>query len=130
MNKQRVPVRRILAVAAAALTLYVGLAQAQGTTPAMPAMPASSGAMSGHGSGAMGQSMMTGMKQMQGMKPSGDTDKDFAMMMKMHHEQALGMAETELEHGKSSEMKAMARKIIAAQKKEIAEFERWMKKHP
>ena len=41
MNKQRVPVRRILAVAAAALTLYVGLAQAQGTTPAMPAMPAS-----------------------------------------------------------------------------------------
>ena len=133
MNKQRVPVRRVLAVAAAALTLCVGWAQAQGTTPAMPAMPAmpaSSGAMSGHGSGAMGQSMMTGMKQMQGMKPSGDTDKDFAMMMKMHHEQALGMAETELEHGKSSEMKAMARKIIAAQKKEIAEFERWMKKHP
>ena len=74
----------------------------------------------------MSQSMMSGMKQMQEMKPSGNTDKDFAMMMKMHHQQALGMAQIQLEHGKSPELKAMAKKIITAQKKEIAEFDRWM----
>ena len=52
------------------------------------------------------------------------------MMMKMHHQQALDMAQLELDQGKSSEMKAMAKKIIATQKKEIAEFDQWMKKHP
>ena len=67
---------------------------------------------------------------MQDMKASGDTDKDFAMMMKIHHQQALDMAQVELDRGKSPEMKSMARKIIAAQKKEIAEFDKWMKKHP
>ena len=50
-------------------------------------------------------SMMTGMDGMQKMQMSGDTDKDFAMMMKMHHQQALTMAEMELAQGKSSEMK-------------------------
>ena len=74
--------------------------------------------------------MMGGMEKMQHMKSAGDTDKDFAMMMKMHHQQALDMAQMELDHGKSEEMKAMAKKIIAAQKKEIAEFDRWLKKHP
>ena len=68
------------------------------------------------------------MKDMM-MSPSGDADKDFAMMMKMHHQQALDMAKIELEHGKSPEMKAMAARIIAAQKKEIAELDQWMKKH-
>ena len=74
--------------------------------------------------------MMPGMKQMQEMEASGNTDKDFAMMMKMHHQQALDMAQIELEHGSSPELKAMAKKIIEGQKKEIAEFDRWMKTHP
>ena len=50
------------------------------------------------------------------------------MMMKMHHQQAVNMAQTELANGKSSEMKAMAKRIIAAQKKEIAEFDKWLSK--
>ena len=60
------------------------------------------------------------------MKPSGDTDMDFAMMMKMHHEQALEMAKAEIARGKSAELKAMSRKIIAAQQKEIAQLDKWM----
>ena len=32
---------------------------------------------------------------MQAMKRTGDTDKDFAMMMKLHHQQALDMARAE-----------------------------------
>ena len=53
------------------------------------------------GSHDMKSSMMMGMDGMQKMQMSGDTDKDFAMMMKMHHQQALNMAEMELANGKS-----------------------------
>jgi len=71
---------------------------------------------------------MMGMESMQQVPLSGDTDKDFAMMMKLHHQQALNMAEMELANGKSAEMKAMAKQIIAAQKKEIAQFDKWLAK--
>jgi len=76
----------------------------------------------------MKAAMMMGMDGMQKMTMTGDVDKDFAMMMKMHHEQAVNMAEMQLAHGKSSEMKTMSRKIIAAQKKEIAQFDKWLGK--
>ena len=84
------------------------------------------GMQSGAGRSDMKQSMMGGMDSMQKMQMSGNTDKDFAMMMKIHHQGAVDMAEMELAHGKSPVMKAMAKKIIAAQKKEIAEFDRWL----
>lgn len=74
----------------------------------------------------MKSSMAMGMDKMQKMPMSGDTDKDFAMMMKMHHQQGVDMARMELEHGKSPEMKKMAKQIIAAQNKEIAQFDRWL----
>jgi uncharacterized protein (DUF305 family) len=80
------------------------------------------------GSHDMKAAMMMGMDGMQKMTMSGDTDKDFAMMMKMHHQQALHMAEMQLAHGKSPEMKAMAKQIIVAQKKEIAQFDKWLGK--
>ena len=80
------------------------------------------------GSQEMKQAMMAGMDGMEKMTITGDTDCDFAMMMKMHHQQAVDMANMELAHGKSSAMKAMARQIIAAQKKEIAQFDRWLAK--
>ena len=82
----------------------------------------------GHGSDAMQKSMMSGMDGMKDMKMSGDTDKDFAMMMKMHHQQALGMAKVEVEQGKSPELKAMASKMIKDQSKEIEQLDQWMKK--
>lgn len=97
------------------------------TTPA--AMPAAQ-MQKGEGSEEMKKSMMSGMDGMQKMQMSGDVDKDFAMMMKMHHEQALTMAKTEIDHGKSAELKAMARKIVKDQTKEIAQLDAWMKKHP
>jgi uncharacterized protein (DUF305 family) len=76
----------------------------------------------------MKQSMAKGMEAMQKMPMSGDVDKDFATMMKMHHQQAIDMAQMELQGGKSPEMKAIAAQIIKAQKKEIAQFERWLAK--
>ena len=72
--------------------------------------------------------MMTGMDSMQKMPMTGNIDKDFAMMMKIHHQQALDMAQMELKDGKSPAMKKMAKQIIAAQKKEVAMFDQWLAK--
>ena len=76
----------------------------------------------------MKQSMMAGMESMHKMAITGDTDKDFAMMMKMHHQQGVDMANIELAQGKSPAMKAMAKQIISAQKKEITRFDQWLAK--
>lgn len=76
------------------------------------------------------QAMKAGMDAMHNMPMSGDVDKDFAAMMKHHHEQAVAMAQIELRDGKSPELKAMARKMIKDQKKEIDMLGAWLKKHP
>ena len=88
----------------------------------MPMQPGSAG------SNDMMAAMSKGMDGMQKMPMSGDTDKDFATLMKMHHQQAVNMSEMELAKGKSREMKAIAKKIIAAQKKEIAQLDQWLAK--
>lgn len=82
-----------------------------------------------HGSEQMKSTMESGMRGMQQMPMSGDTDKDFAMMMKMHHQQAVDMAKAEVEHGKSPELKAMASKMIKEQSKEIEQLDKWLQKH-
>ncbi|CAN7616022.1 DUF305 domain-containing protein [Rhizobacter sp. LjRoot28] len=83
----------------------------------------------GQGAGMMHDSMMSGMQKMQGMPSTGDVDRDFAAMMRVHHQQAVDMAKAELAHGKSPELKAMAQKIIKEQQKEIAELDRWLAKN-
>ena len=101
-------------------------AQAAHSMDSSASMPMG-GMQSGAGNSAeMKQSMKTCMENMQKGHMSGDSDKDFAMMMKMHHQGAIEMAKMELMHGKSPAMKAMAKNIIAAQKKEIAKFDRWL----
>jgi uncharacterized protein (DUF305 family) len=77
---------------------------------------------------------MKGMMQdnndkMSAMKMTGNTDVDFAMMMRIHHLGAIDMAQAELRDGKDPQMKKMAKAIIAAQKKEIAQFDRFLAKH-
>ena len=74
-------------------------------------------------------SMMGMMKSMDFMKTTGDPDHDFAMMMKMHHQGAIDMAQMELKSGKDASMRAMAKKIIEAQQKEIKQFDQWLAKH-
>lgn len=77
----------------------------------------------------MHKSMMKGMKDMESMPATGDTDHDFAMMMKKHHQSALDMANVELQQGKDPKLRSMAKGIITSQKKEIKEFDRWLAKH-
>jgi uncharacterized protein (DUF305 family) len=84
--------------------------------------------MSGMGSDHSGElhaAMMKGMQDANSMKMSGDVDKDFAMMMTMHHEQAIAMAKVLQDHGRNAELKAMALKMSAQQQKEIQELKRF-----
>ena len=68
-------------------------------------------------------------KDMNSMSMTGNVDKDFVMMMKVHHQSAVDMAKDELSHGKKYEMKQMAQKIIEDQNKEIKEFNDWLDSH-
>jgi uncharacterized protein (DUF305 family) len=124
------PFKALWLLPLAALWVASASAQAQ-TAPAMApsaSMPMGQMHKGAAGSHDMKASMMMGMDSMQKMPMSGDIDKDFAMMMKMHHQQALNMAELQLAQGTSPEMKAMAKQIIVAQKKEIAQFDKWLAK--
>ncbi|MHC8299265.1 DUF305 domain-containing protein [Pseudomonas sp. ZS1P83] len=75
----------------------------------------------------MDHSKMDCMKEMGGMSKTGDVDYDFAANMRMHHQMAVKMSQAELKNGKNPEMLRMAKDIIAAQEKEIAVFDQWMK---
>jgi uncharacterized protein (DUF305 family) len=127
-NKMVHSVRALALFPLAVLCIASVAAQAQ--TPPLPDPPAvmHQGPMQPgtNGSESMKQMMMSGMDSMQNMPRSGDTDKDFAMMMKMHHQQGVDKAKIELEQGKSPEMKALAKQIISAQQKEILRFDQWL----
>jgi uncharacterized protein (DUF305 family) len=125
----------VLSVFTAAAVASVICTSALAQSPAAPA-PADASKMAAPVAKSMMQpndmtkSMEKMHEKMSGMSMSGDQDMDFAMMMKAHHEGAIDMAQAELDHGKNPMMRAEAKKIISAQKKEIAEFDQWMKKHP
>lgn len=80
------------------------------------------GDMKGHSMGSMEmhKAMTDGMQMP--MKMSGNVDKDFAMMMRMHHQSAIKMVDLLLEHGTNAELKAMARRMKAAQQAEIKQL--------
>jgi uncharacterized protein (DUF305 family) len=125
---------RILA-AVALLTISVGAAFAQQTAPGaaakMPgmAMPAPSRADVNPSTQAFKAADDKMMKDMS--RPmTGNTDQDFVAGMLPHHAGAVDMARVELQYGKDPEMRRLARAIIVAQDKEIAQMEAWQKKHP
>jgi uncharacterized protein (DUF305 family) len=131
--------RRILSTAA--LKLVISAAVSAGALAfAAPAMAQSAGhaphdmSKPAHAAGKASMNMHSSMddmhKKMKGMAMTGNPDIDFAMMMVGHHQGAIDMAQAQIDHGKDKQMISAAKKIIAAQKKEIAMFEAWMKKHP
>ena len=95
-----------------------------------PGMAASApmGAGNMMGAGHMDMKAMMGnmSEKMTAMPMSGNTDVDFATMMRMHHQGAINMAEAELKTGKNVQMRTMAKNIIAAQKKEIAQLDKFL----
>jgi uncharacterized protein (DUF305 family) len=65
---------------------------------------------------------------MQGMMAE-DPDVSFVCGMIAHHQGAIHMAKTELEHGDNDRAKEMAQKIIDAQTREIAEMKTWLEEN-
>lgn len=60
------------------------------------------------------------------MKPTGNVDVDFVKGMIPHHQGAIDMAKIELEKGKDPAIRKMAKEIIKAQEKEIADMRKWL----
>jgi uncharacterized protein (DUF305 family) len=71
------------------------------------------------------------MDMMQGMavEYTGNADVDFRLKMIPHHQGAIDMAKVALEHGTDPDTKLLAEAIIAAQEREIAEMQDWLKKN-
>lgn len=123
-----------LCVCAVALScmgsLAASTAHAQASAPSGSTGQGSSAMhLGGSASMDMHAGMMRGMDAMQQMKPTGDADRDFATMMKMHHQQAVEMSQTYLKQAKSPELKKMAQKIVRDQQKEIGQFDKWLQAH-
>ena len=74
----------------------------------------------------MKNNLVSGMDSMQKMPVTGNTDKDFAMMMKMHHQQGVELAQLQLSKGNSPVMNTMAKNIISVKKKDIAQLDKWL----
>ncbi len=58
------------------------------------------------------------MKDMH-VRPSGNVDRDFAVMMIAHHQGAIDMALAELRHGQNERLKRLANEIVVEQRQEI-----------
>ena len=124
--------RKACHVAFGALVIAVlpSLAQAQAAKEPMHGGMAASAPMAMPSGGMDMKAMMKDMGgKMTLMSMSGDPDVDFAMMMRMHHQGAIDMANAELSNGKDPQLKKMAKAIVSAQKKEIAQFDAYMAKH-
>lgn len=60
---------------------------------------------------------------------TGNADVDFVTGMIPHHQGAVDMAKVLLEKGTDPELKKLAKGIVAAQEKEIAFMNKWLKNH-
>jgi len=77
------------------------------------------------------QQRMTASMQamMQPVAPTGNIDQDYVRMMIPHHQSAVEMAQAVVDLGKDAEVKKMAQGMVTAQKKEIEQFQAWLKQH-
>jgi uncharacterized protein (DUF305 family) len=109
------------------------LAAGLGLPPALqPAAQQAAMPQHGGGDGMHGPAMHDATERMRrgvDTPSSGDPDVDFARMMIPHHEGAIEMAKSQLENGKDPELRRLAEEIIAAQEKEIAFFQGWLRQH-
>lgn len=71
--------------------------------------------------------MMTDMNAALRGKTGDDFDKAFISEMIVHHQGAVEMAELALKQAKHQEIKDLAKAIITAQNKEIADMKAWAK---
>lgn len=69
------------------------------------------------------------MDEMMAMQMPPDPDIAFGLMMRMHHQGAIDMANKELQSGDDAQMREMAQKMIKDQKAEIQELTTFLNGH-
>lgn len=110
-----------IATLAAVAALFAAPAFAQTTSPQVP---------QGGGSPAMQAAMERMQRDMAAMRMTGDADRDWAMMMRRHHEAAIEMSRAHHGAGRDREIERMAQKTIEDQTREIRQLDEWMRNHP
>ncbi len=75
-----------------------------------------------HDENRMMDSMHAMMSRMDSVQKTNDPEIDFATMMIIHHEGAIGMANLELQSGNNDSLKHIAQKIITEQQSEIEQL--------
>jgi uncharacterized protein (DUF305 family) len=124
LTKSPLLCRTLLAVATVTLTALPAVAQ----TPA-PSMPMP-GVTNGNASSQAFKNADDKMMRDMNGPMTGDADHDFVAGMIPHHQGAVDMANVELQYGKDPVLRRMARGIVTAQEKEIADMHAWQGKHP
>lgn len=69
---------------------------------------------------ALNQTAMNKMMADMTVRPTGDADRDFALMMVPHHQGAIDMAQAELLYGRNQKLLRIAQEIVVEQLQEIA----------
>jgi uncharacterized protein (DUF305 family) len=86
------------------------------------------GAASGEpAAGAMGGAMMSGGQMRQMMGRGGDVDRMFLEMMIPHHTAAIALAQQALTQAAHPEIKTLAQNLIATQRAEIVEMQKYLR---
>jgi len=118
---------RSFVFAAGVLTGILGIEGALHATSALAHAPSMASMSMSKGDTEM-MATMKGMQQkMAAMHMTGDQDRDFIMMMIPHHRSAMDMAKIELRRGNRTEVKSLAKDIIASQGGEIEKMKGWLK---
>jgi uncharacterized protein (DUF305 family) len=129
--KSRQDVRSVIAAIAIGVSMLVmSLTAAAQTAHGAAGHGNMKSSTSGDASMKMHSVMQEANKKMESMTMSNDVDHDFVMMMRDHHQTGIDMAQIEVANGKDPTAIKAAKKIIEMQKKEIAQFDAWLKKHP
>lgn len=114
----------IMRIALCALVLMTGPALAQGAHE-MASGPTAGSAPSTKAY----RDAMTKMHREMDIPYTDNPDRDFVAGMIPHHQGAIDMAQVELQYGKDTALRRLAREIIAAQQKEIAFMRQWQAHH-
>ncbi len=116
---------RLPLLAVVCLGLATTACKKDDTTPAPTGLQ-----VQAHDQNAMMKIMHDMMMDMGMMTSTMDPDNDFAMMMKMHHQGAIMMAQKELASGSNAEMKTFAQNVVTAQQAEITQLNTFLAAHP